>query len=139
MVLTFIVAGGLISSPARADFRMCNNTQSLVGVSIGYRTKKGWVTEGWWQIPPNTCEALIEGPLTSRYFYVYAEDADQGGQWRGPIFMCTSDKEFKINGIKDCFSRGYERTGFFEIDTGEQSNWMVRLTEAGQTGAPEKK
>jgi uncharacterized membrane protein len=82
---------------------------------------------------------LIEGQLSSRYFYVYAEDADQGGQWRGPIFMCTSDKEFKISGIKDCYSRGYERTGFFEIDTGEQNSWMVRLTEAGQTGASEPK
>jgi len=134
-----VTGAGFFTRVARADFRLCNNTQSLVGVSIGYRTKKGWITEGWWRIPSNSCASLIEGQLSSRYFYVYAEDADQGGQWRGPIFMCTSDKEFKISGIKDCYSRGYERTGFFEIDTGEQNSWMVRLTEAGQTGASEQK
>jgi len=140
--LLFLMAlstGTLYSGTAEAGFRLCNNTQSLVGVSIGYRTSKGWVTEGWWRVPANSCASLIEGQLTSRFFYVYAEDADQGGQWRGPVFMCTSDKEFKIDGIEDCFARGYERTGFFEVDTGEQGNWMVRLTEAGQSGAPEKK
>ena len=139
LVVLMVTSAGFFTRVARADFRLCNNTQSLVGVSIGYRTKKGWITEGWWRIPSNSCASLIEGQLSSRYFYVYAEDADQGGQWRGPIFMCTSDKEFKISGIKNCYSRGYERTGFFEIDTGEQNSWMVRLTEAGQTGAPEQK
>ncbi len=134
-----MTATGLFTGNALADFRLCNNTQSLVGVSIGYRTKEGWLTEGWWRVPSNSCASLVEGALTSRYFYVYAEDADQGGQWRGSIFMCTSDKEFKIKGIEDCFARGYERTGYFEVDTGEQSNWMVRLTEAGQTGASEQK
>ncbi len=136
-ILAFFAAG-LISEPARADFRLCNNTESLVGVSIGYRTKDGWLTEGWWRVPANSCATLVEGALTSRYFYVYAEDADQGGQWRGSIFMCSSDKEFKIKGVEDCFARGYERTGFFEVDTGEQANWMVRLTEVGQSGAAEQ-
>ena len=28
--------------------------------------------------------------------------------------MCTSDREFKIDGRQDCFRRGYDRTGFFE-------------------------
>ena len=138
VLLIMLSYGAIHTSEARADFRLCNNTQSLIGVSIGYRTKEGWVTEGWWRVPANSCASLIEGQLSSRFFYVYAEDADQGGQWRGPVFMCTSDKEFKIKGIKDCFARGYERTGFFEVDTAEQSNWMVRLTEAGQTGASEQ-
>ena len=30
-------------------------------------------------------------------------------------------------------ARGFDRTGFFEIDTGEQKNWTVQLTEQGQT------
>ena len=33
------------ASPARADFRVCNATQNLVGVGIGYRAKAGWITE----------------------------------------------------------------------------------------------
>jgi len=47
--------------------------------------------------------------------------------------MCTSSKEFRIEGLESCFPRGYEKSGFFEVDTGEQKNWQVRLTEANQT------
>ena len=32
--------------------------------------------------------------------------------------MCTRDKEFTSRGIGDCLARGYDRTGFFEVDTG---------------------
>ncbi|MEM7302385.1 MAG: DUF1036 domain-containing protein [Pseudomonadota bacterium] len=129
----------LPSAPAVADFRVCNDTGSLVGVSVGYRVKAGWITEGWWRIPANSCASLIEGQLSSRFYYVYAEDADLGGQWRGDIVMCTSDKEFKITGRKDCYARGYEKTGFFEVDTGEQNNWLLRLSESGQSGAEPNK
>lgn len=120
---------------AKADFRMCNDTKSLVGIALGYREKEQWITEGWWQIPSETCSSLIEGNLPSRFFYIYAEDADHGGQWRGDIFMCTDDREFRIVGVQECFTRGFQKTGFFEVDTGDKSSWMVRLTESGQTGS----
>jgi len=55
---------------ARADFRVCNGTQNLVGVAIGYRAADGWTTEGWWQVPASTCATLIEGELQSRYYYL---------------------------------------------------------------------
>ena len=78
---------------------------------------------------------MIEGTLNARYFYLHAEDSVTGGQWRGPVFMCTSSKEFKIEGLENCFARGHERAGFFEIDTGQQTNWQVRLNPA-QARAP---
>jgi len=44
--------------------------------------------------------------------------------------MCTSDREFKVDGRQDCFVRGYDRTGFFEVDTGKEAkNWTVQLTD----------
>ncbi len=46
--------------------------------------------------------------------------------------MCTRDKEFTIRGIGDCLARGYDRTGFFEVDTGEQRAWTVQLTESAE-------
>ena len=115
---------------AKADFRVCNGTQSLVGGSIGYRNGEGWVTEGWWQIPANSCATLIEGPLQSRYYYLYAEDAGGGGRWGGDINMCVADNEFRITGVKDCFARGFQRAGFKEYDTGRQRSWMVQLSDA---------
>ncbi len=124
------------SSAALADFRVCNATQSLVGVSIGYRVKTGWTTEGWWHINASSCKTLIEGPLSSRFYYIFAEDAERGGRWEGPINMCVADKEYKIAGINDCFARGFQRAGFQEYDTGEQSSWMVQLTDEPSEGAP---
>jgi uncharacterized membrane protein len=86
-------------------------------------------------VPGETCATLIEGDLNSRFYYLYAEDADRGGQWRGDIFMCTSDRQFRIESVDNCFARGYQRTGFFEVDTSEKDSWMVRLSESGQSGA----
>ncbi|AKH99112.1 putative integral membrane protein [Hoeflea sp. IMCC20628] len=120
---------------ARADFRVCNGTQSLVGGAIGYRTEEGWVTEGWWQIPANSCATLIEGQMGSRYYYLYAEDAGGGGRWGGDINMCVADNEFRIVGVEDCFARGFQRVGFKEYDTGRQGSWMVQLSDAPE--APE--
>jgi uncharacterized membrane protein len=122
------------SGLALADLRLCNKTESQVGVAIGYKDKTEWVTEGWWNLAANSCETLVPGSLVSRYYYIYAVDYDQFGEWGGRAFMCTREKEFTIRGIEDCIARGYERTGFFEIDTGEQSSWTVQLTEPVQQG-----
>ncbi len=117
---------------ASAGLRVCNDTSSLVGVSLGYRKDNNWRTEGWWRIPGNQCASLINGTLESRYYYVYAEDAERGGQWRGEVTMCTRDREFTIIGNKNCFQRGHQKTDFFEIDTGERGSWLVKLTDRRQ-------
>lgn len=116
------------ATPARADLRVCNETDVLVGVAIGYRAEAGWITEGWWHIDGGACKTMIEGPLQSRYYYLYAEDAQRGGRWTGDINMCIAEKEFKIIGFNDCFARGFQRAGFQEHDTGSQPNWMIQLT-----------
>jgi uncharacterized membrane protein len=137
-----LVAGALAAfaivacaSPAAADFRLCNNTASRVGVAVGYKDADGWTTEGWWNLPARTCETVLKGNLVARYYYVYAIDYDRGGEWMGQAFMCTRDKEFTIRGIGDCLARGYDRSGFFEVDTGEQRAWTVQLTESSEQPA----
>jgi len=57
-------------------------------------------------------------------------DYDNGGEWSGPAFMCTYEKQFTIKGIENCVKRGYERTGFSEIDTGKHRSWTVNLITA---------
>jgi uncharacterized membrane protein len=132
-----LVAGALLagSAPALADLRMCNTTGSRVGVAIGYRDAQGWTTEGWWNIAPRACETLLRGTLAARFYYVHAVDYDRGGEWTGKSVMCTRNKEFTIRGIEDCLARGYERAGFFEVDTGEQKSWTIQLTDT-TGGAP---
>lgn len=131
LALLFFSAG---SESAKADLRLCNKTESQVGVAIGYKDKSDWVTEGWWNLAASSCETLVPGTLVSRFYYIYAVDYEQFGEWGGRAFMCTREKEFTIRGIEDCVARGFERTGFFEIDTGEQSSWTVQLTEPVQQG-----
>ena len=127
-----LVAGvvALAADVAAADFRICNNTGSRVGVSIGYKDTEHWTTEGWWNLSARTCETILRGPLVARYYYVYAVDYDRSGEWAGRAFMCTREKEFTIRGTEDCLARGYDRTGFFEVDTGEQPSWTVQLTDS---------
>jgi uncharacterized membrane protein len=128
----------VLSSPAQADFRLCNNTASRVGVAIGYKDAEGWTTEGWWNVAARSCETLLRGGLVARYYYIYAVDYDRGGEWSGKAFMCSRDKEFTIRGTEDCLARGYDRTGYFEVDTTEQRSWTVQLTDTAEvpTGEP---
>lgn len=131
----FLLAPGAIDE-ARADLRVCNGTQSLVGVAIGYRGSEGWISEGWWRIPATTCRSVIEGQLASRYYYLYAEDAEGVGRWAGEVNLCIAENEFKVVGIEDCFSRGYQEMGFREYDTGGQASWMVQLTDSPRGTEP---
>lgn len=117
---------------ASADFRLCNNTSSRVGVAIGYKDAEGWTTEGWWNLSARACETLLRGGLVARFYYIYALDYDRGGEWSGQAFMCSRDKEFTIRGTEDCLARGFDRTGYFEVDTGEQRSWTVQLTETSE-------
>jgi uncharacterized membrane protein len=120
------------TAPAAADFRLCNNTSSRVGIALGYKDADGWTTEGWWNVASRSCETLLRGALVARYYYIYALDYDRGGEWSGQAYMCSRDKEFTIKGTENCLARGFDRTGFFEVDTGEQRAWTVQLTESNE-------
>lgn len=122
-------------APAKADFRLCNNSTARVSVALAYTDAKTWISEGWWNIKPGACETLLRGPLAAQFYYVYAMD-ERGGEWKDRAFMCTRDREFRIEGREDCYTRGFDRTGFFEIDTGKDAkNWTVQLTDPGRPAA----
>jgi len=117
-----------MTKPARADFRLCNTTEHRVSVAVAYTSGGKWISEGWWNLKANGCETLMRGPLAAEFYYVYAMD-ERGAEWKGRTFMCTRDHEFRIVGRQDCFVRGFDRTGFFEVDTGKEArNWTVQLT-----------
>ena len=124
------------ATPAAADLRMCNNTANRVSVAIAYTDGQNWVSEGWWNLKSLDCATLLRGPLAAEFYYVYAMD-ERGGEWKGKAFMCTSDREFKIDGRQDCYRRGYDRTGFFEVDTGKDTkSWTVQLTDQANSASP---
>ena len=67
-------------------------------------------------------------PLIARYYYIFAVDYDKGGSWGGKSMMCTRDKIFTIRGIASCTERGFQKTGFFEVDTKEEVDWTISLS-----------
>lgn len=136
MVLASLALGTL---PARADLRVCNQSANQVSIALGYRADKGWQSEGWWIAPPKQCAVVYQGDLHSRFYYLYVADDIGGGAWDGDVYMCTRDESFTIFGVEDCLARGYERTGFFEVDTQNRSDWTLQLTDADNNdteGAP---
>jgi uncharacterized membrane protein len=139
LLLAGLFVGGLLASisPAMADLRVCNQTNDPVSVALGYRAQQGWQSEGWWVATPNQCAIVYQGPLNARYFYIYAADDVGGGAWDGTVYMCTRDETFTIFGVEDCLARGYERTGFFEVDTQNKSDWTLQLTNPNPAPPPE--
>ncbi len=132
--LSFAIVGMLLATlaftaPARADLRVCNESANQVSIALGYRAEKGWQSEGWWVAPANNCAIVYQGDLNSRFFYLYVADDIGGGAWDGDVFMCTRDESFTIFGVEDCLARGYERTGFFEVDTQNRTDWTLQLKD----------
>jgi uncharacterized membrane protein len=117
------------------SLRVCNQTANPVSIALGYRAERGWQSEGWWVAAPAECKTVYNGALDARYYYVFAADDIGGGSWDGEVYMCTRDETFTIFGVEDCLARGYERTGFFEVDTQNRSNWMLQLTDDAVLGA----
>jgi uncharacterized membrane protein len=134
-VLAAVLALGFTSISARADLKLCNNTESRVGVAIGYKDKKGWASEGWWTAEPKKCLTLLKGGLISRYYYVFAVDYQKGGSWGGKSMLCIKDKVFTIRGLDGCSEQGSKKVGFFEVDTNEETDWTVSLS-GDKTTAP---
>src|SRR5664280_516487 len=60
---TVALAAALLASahPALADFRLCNNTGSRVGVSLGYKD-----AEGWTRRLVERVGAILRNPATRR-------------------------------------------------------------------------
>jgi uncharacterized membrane protein len=135
VLLTCTCVALAIPKAAHAELKLCNSTGSRIGVAIGYKDKDGWTSEGWWNVDSQSCALLIQDKLRARFYYVYAFDYDKGGEWGGQIPMCTNDVEFTIKGIGNCDGRGFKKSGFFEVDTQEQSDWTVKLTDQTEPGS----
>ena len=116
LLLTATLAAG--ASTAQAELEICNETEVLQSVAIGYKGEKDWTSEGWWNIDPGACVTVVDGDLKLRYYYYFSEAADR--EFRGQsYFFCVEDSEFTIIGDTDCEARGYQDEDFREIDTGQ--------------------
>ena len=106
-----------------ADEVICEDFE----VALGRFNGTPWMSEGWWTFSSKQCENLINGPLEARYYYLYATDG-ASGTWDGGKNFCTAPaRKFAIVGRGNCAGHGFDRRGFFEVDTGNNPNWKQSL------------
>ncbi len=122
------------ATPAAAQLAVCNASSSRIGVALGYQDPSGWTSEGWWNIPSQSCETLLKAEVPSRFIYVHAVDYDRGGDWSGTNQLCTADKSFAIREADKCAKTGSRASGFFEVDTGDAKEWTIRLSDPDEQG-----
>jgi uncharacterized membrane protein len=119
----------LLAFPAQAGFKVCNRTPREAKVALGRFDGTGWLSEGWWTVGPKACTVLLSNPLNARYYYLYATD-DASGGWDGRKGFCVAQTDtFKIRGRGDCEGHGYDRKGFFEVDTGQARDYTQTLSD----------
>ncbi|AXT34623.1 DUF1036 domain-containing protein [Phaeobacter sp. LSS9] len=109
-------AGGS-DGPGYAGLEICNDTAVPQSVSLAYRDDGRWMSHGWWGLPPETCERVLDGSLKNRFYYFRSEA--QNWQFLDErISFCTAPGDFTIYGDRDCAIRGYDSAFFAKIDTG---------------------
>ena len=126
------VLAPFVGAAAHADFRACNETEHRIGLALAHSTGDAWISEGWWMIDAHACATILAGPLKARFYYMHARHFDVGGGWIGDRYFCTTQRSFSIMGREKCQARGFERTGFIEIDTHDAADYTHKLTAAVQ-------
>ena len=130
--MRFVLAFALLitaTGPAGAALSVCNTGARVVKVAVGRFGGTRWISEGWWHVPGKKCAELVPGKLVARYYYMYATDGAVG-TWDGAKSFCTSATDkFSIVGRGGCTERGFDRRGFFEIDTGNRLDFTQKLSD----------
>ena len=119
----------IFSNNSNAYFEICNDSDEKVYSSYAFKSGEVYVSEGWWTLEPGGCAVVDGGRLRTRYVYAFAKGHD-GGKWDGNYYFCTNSGAFTISGDSNCRSRGFNQTGFFEVDTGDADDFTLSLTES---------
>ena len=74
MAACFVLFVLVSTTPARAQFAVCNQTLDALNLAVATETGGVFSSQGWWTIGANRCVYVIKEELVSRYLYVYATD-----------------------------------------------------------------
>lgn len=129
LAVTAALAAGLGAGPAMAGFKACNETAHPIALAVAHSTGREWISQGWWRIAPKSCTPIYNGALESRFYYLRGVHLEVGGGWVGDRSFCISRDSFKISGRDKCEERGYEKAGFFEVDTKDAADYTHTLTD----------
>jgi len=93
---------------ANARLEVCNQTDLVLMVVVGYDTAEDRVaTEGWWRIYPGMCEVPVDVSLLKGGYFVHAESnprstmPNDSFSWGEEKPLCVKLSDFRIpNGIQ---------------------------------------
>lgn len=130
LAVTALFLSLAFAAQAQAKLQICNKTEIAALVALGHFDGKEWTSEGWWRVPAKSCADIVQGPLTTRYYYLRGVQEGIDGAWdSNHFFFCIKRDNFTITGRKDCRARGFDEAGFFEIDTGDYQSWTHNLSD----------
>ena len=124
-----LIALLVLGQPAWAGLNVCNKGSRPARVAVGLFNGTRWMSEGWWHVGAHGCVELVPGKLNARYYYMYATDGQLGTWDGGKSFCVAAGDKFSIVGRGGCAARGFERKGFFEIDTGNLLDFTQALSD----------
>ena len=128
VALLFVSLG--LAAPAEAKLQICNKTETAALIALGRFDGREWTSQGWWRVPAKACTDIIQGPLTSRFYYLRGLQEGIDGAWDSNHYVfCIARDNFTIKGRTECSKRGYAQAGFFEIDTGDFPSWTHNLSD----------
>lgn len=118
----------MISSPAHAWLRFCNNTRAVQNVSVGFENRNSdWQSEGWWVLDPGECKNALGGDLERRYYYYRIKSGGTARSNDADYKFCTKTEAYTIIGDKNCEGRGYHSQFFKRVDTGNAKNFTINI------------
>src|SRR5439155_25350911 len=126
----------------RAELRVCNMSNSLAAVAVGFSDpRNGWISHGWWAVPANGCQTVISGDLSRGVYYLFGQD-DQGASFAAPPtqiggYFCTQAGKFELrnndylntSNALDCTSHGFKVLKFRQFDV-DNANYTFTLSRA---------
>ncbi len=98
------------SSSAFARLEVCNHTDLVMMVTVGYdTTQERTVTEGWWRIYPGFCEVPVDVTFLKGSYYLHAESnpsstmPDDAFNWGEEKPLCVAlSPEFRLPNANFC-------------------------------------
>eukprot|EP01124_Arcella_intermedia_P021220 TRINITY_DN2929_c0_g1_i1.p1 TRINITY_DN2929_c0_g1~~TRINITY_DN2929_c0_g1_i1.p1 ORF type:complete len:155 (-),score=7.08 TRINITY_DN2929_c0_g1_i1:38-502(-) len=104
----------------------CNKAGYSISASVGFHEGDTWSSRGWYLIDSGDCSNVITGDLNDRFYYAYAMSTG-GHVWSGSYTFCTLPTKYYIYGDMNCGSRGYNTTGFSQVDVGNNLGYTLNF------------
>lgn len=111
--------------PAEARLEVCNRTDLVLMVAVGYDTAENRVaSEGWWRVYPGFCEVPVDVSMVKGSYFLHAESnprstmPDDAFTWGEEKPLCVQLADFRIPDATVC-GAGNIRINFNQVD----KNW----------------